>query len=420
MFIRQQSDYPDAISSKTEILDCNNNDDDDVILPDNNVQAQTTTLDNAAISQLAAHLLLKANTNSGAAQSIGNVSEVVIKSDPAAQAKHERSVSPLRRGESGIAITRHLPFGRVTSEKMDVTKNTTLASQSIFSPITNRVCNYASLYNLLIVSDVVSTQNIASYPSIPKAEMMPDNIDNIDDDAIFQIGFARKDCSYTPITHASLAFRNRETGKFLIVGRQNQQFLKANANESDSSFAWWAVSNAVNPLTLYRFTTTKMDNEKKYNFFPGTPFNAEITDAFMTGAEIKNLIRDVNQNICIDQRYDVVHSNCYSAVSYGLAKAFEMIANKPLADNFDDQEAAEASIRKNKELKRLFTLICHALQDNYKMGSGSINNTVVNDAIQNTINILHERKLLNIIDKAITPPSSANALLEYSGFITAK
>lgn len=417
MFIRQ-SDHPDGISSKADTLDSNNV---TTIQSDNNVQTQTTTMNNASISQVAVQLIHNSNPNSSAAHSHGNhVSKVAIESDPAGQAIHGRSVSPLRRGESGIAITRHLPFGRVTSDKMDVTKNTMLASQSIFSPITNRVCNYASLYNLLIVSDVVSTQNITSYPSIPKAEMMPDNIDDIDDDAIFQIGFARKDCSYTPITHASLAFRNIETGKFLIVGRQNQQFLKSNANESDSSFAWWAISNMANPLTLYRFTTTNMDNEKKYNFFPGTPFNAEITDAFMTGAEIKDLIRDINQKICIAQRYDVVHSNCYSAVSYGLAKAFEMIANKPLDNNLDDQELAGASIRKNKELKRLFTLICHALQDNYKMGSGSINNTVVNNAIQNTINILDERKLLNIIDKAITPPSSANALLEYSGFVAAK
>ncbi|VVC75825.1 hypothetical protein AQUSIP_11220 [Aquicella siphonis] len=319
-----------------------------------------------------------------------------------------RSLSPLSRAESIISISPKHTFGSLSIVRSPTPERKPY-SQSIFAPITNRVYNAATLYNLLIDSVVKSTQKVTSYPAIPDEDMLTNDVDSLDDNQIFQLGFTRKYCSYTLINHASLAFRDPVTGKFLIVGRQNEQFLKPDPGKPSPSFLWWAISNVMDYHAIMRFTTTRMDNEKKYDFFPGTPFNAEMTEVTMTGAEIKSLVKAIDENICLAQYYDVVHSNCYSSVLFGLAKAFEMIAAK-VDDESEIMDDEDRLIANNKDLKRLFTLICSALQDNYKLGSGGINNTVVNSAIQKTIDILEERNLLHIIDSTfIKENKSADA-----------
>lgn len=324
--------------------------------------------------------------------------------NPDKKAKH-RSLSPISRAQSVVTLFPKRTLRSLSADRRPVAERTAAdlsGSQSFFSPITDRVYNAEALYAYFIDATLKSTQKITSYPGIPHESMLNINVQDLKDADVFQLGFTRKDCSYTPITHASLAFRD-QAGRFLIVGRQNEQFLKPDQNNLDlpeSSFLYWAYNNFTDYKAFFRFTTTCMDNEKKYEFFPGTLFNAEMTEVTMTGAEIKTLINSINTSICSAQYYDVVHSNCYSAVLFGLAKAFEMIAEK------DDRESSEDEyIADNKNLKRLFTLICSALQDNYKMGSGAANNTVVNQAIQKMLDILEERHLVHIIDSSFEKES---------------
>ncbi|VVC75379.1 hypothetical protein AQUSIP_06690 [Aquicella siphonis] len=290
-------------------------------------------------------------------------------------------------------------------------------SDGFFAPITNRAYNAATLYNLLIDSEMTSTQIITSYPDINPDDMLLDDVDKLDDERVYHLGFTRKICTGTGITHGSLAFRDVETGKFLIVGRQNSQFLKVDPSSQPFSatfnwttFAWWTIKNVVDYHSYWNFTTTKMDNEKKYDFFPGTPFNAEMTEVALTGAEIKAMIKAVDENICLSQCYDAIHSNCYSSVFFGLTTAFKMIAARECKDD-------EVSIiKQNKDLKRIFTLIGLAMQDNHKAGFGSINNTVVNESIQDTIDILEKRDLLQVIDEMVEKKDEKKTSKSSCGF----
>ena len=342
--------------------------------------------------------------------------------DQSVKETHERELSPLKRAESVITIKpQYNLFGterrsRSSSRSPGASRSpspdrrneivpsnaivtsdavNTAYSHSIFAPITNRVFNATQLHELLISSSVVSTQKITSYPAIPKDQMIFDDISDLDDNKIFKVGYTFKDCSYTPITHGSLVFQDLETGKFIVIGRQNNQFLKPDRYDADIWYSTWIATYMVNPYTFIHFTETHMDNEMKYHFFPGTPFNAEMTEVLMTGAQIKALMKDIDKNICTAQSYDLVHSNCYSAVIYGLTKIFTMI-EAVTVDTYEEQVAV------NKDLKRLFTLICRALQDNFKAGSGTINNSVVNLAVQNIMDILERRDMLHIVDKTIT------------------
>lgn len=277
-------------------------------------------------------------------------------------------------------------------------------SETIFAPVSNRVYNAATLYNLLIDSEMTSTQTITSYPDIAPDDMLHiKDLDSLDDNTIYHLGFTRKICTGTGITHGSLAFRDKETGKFLIVGRQNDQFLKIDPESQPfsatfnwGSFAWWTIKNVVDYHSYWNFTVTKMDNEWKYDFFPGTPFNAEMSEVSLTGAEIKAMVKAIDENICKAQCYDAIHSNCYSSVFFGLTTAFKMIAARKYRE--DDETNI---LKQNKDLKRIFTLIGLAMQDNHKAGFGSINNSVVNQSIQDTIDILESRGLLKIIDEMV-------------------
>ncbi len=271
-----------------------------------------------------------------------------------------------------------------------------VSSKYFFSPITDWLGEALKLYKLLIKSSVLSSQKTTSYPAISRQQMMFDDIRDIDDTQLFQIGFTRKYCSYTSITHASLAFRCVETGNFLIVGRQNTQFLKPNRNDEEISFVWWVASYMLNFKTLWYFPKTYMDNEIKFEFFPGTPFDAEITEATMSGAEVKVLISKINEQICRGQYYDVVHSNCYSAVVFGLAQAILMLNSK-----FNDETGDLVAIK--TDLTALFILLCKTLQDNHRIGAGTVNNSLVNRAVKKTMEILTERNILHIQSEGIEP-----------------
>lgn len=265
-----------------------------------------------------------------------------------------------------------------------------VSSKSFFSPITNWLQEALRLRKLLITSSATSTEETIGYAAISRDQMMFDDISQIDDAQLFQIGFTRKYCSYTSITHASLAFRNLETGKFLVVGRQNNQFLKPNRFDEDISYSRWVATYLININTLFHFTETHMDNEMKYHFFPGTFFNAEISAITLCGAEIKRLINNIDEKICLAQYYDIVHSNCYSAVIFGLTQAISIINSKS-----NERGEALVDINTKKDLTRLFTLLCQMLQDNYRMGAGSVNNTVVNRAVLSTIEILKEQNIFH-------------------------
>lgn len=277
-----------------------------------------------------------------------------------------------------------------------------VSSTSFFYPMTNWLNQALKLHKLLISSSVISTQKITTYLAIPNSRMITDEMTAIDDTKLFQIGFARKHCSHTPITHASLAFRDIEADRFLVVGRQNNQFLKGENINAEISFSRWMLTYMMNFKTLYHFTETQMDNEMKFHFFPGAPFNAEISEATISGAQIKQLIKKIDESICLTQRYDAIHSNCYSAVAFGLSQAIFMINAK---SNEADADLTDI----NKNLTCLFTLLCQTLQDNYRMGSGTVNNAVVNKAVQDTINILSERQILHIDPKVMASRESEYA-----------
>lgn len=270
-----------------------------------------------------------------------------------------------------------------------------LSSKSFFSPVTNWFQEALNLYKLLITSTVISTEKTISSGAITPVQMMTDDISQIDDAQLFQIGFARKYCSYTSITHASLAFRNLENGKYLIVGRQNNQFLKPDRFDAEISYAKWVATYLIHPKTIIHFTETHMDNEMKYHFFPGTFFNTEIVDVTLSGAEIKRLIRTIDEIICLPQRYDLVHSNCYSAVIFGLSETICQINSRL-------NEKSEVLEDTKKDLTALFTLLCQTLQDNYRIGSGSVNNGAVNTAIRHSIDLLKKQNLFHI-DEELAP-----------------
>jgi hypothetical protein len=264
-----------------------------------------------------------------------------------------------------------------------------VSSRSFFSPITNWLYEALKLHKLLITSSVISSEKTISYGAISTDQMICDDISQIDDAQLFQIGFTRKYCSYTGITHTSLAFRNPETGKFLILGRQNNQFLKPNRLDAEISYSRWVATYLMNISTLFHFTETHMDNEMKYHFFPGTFFNAEISSVTLSGEEIKVLMKNIDEKICLAQRYDIVHSNCYSAVIFGLTQAIFIINGK-------SKEEWEVLADTKKDLTGLFTVLCQTLQDNYRMGSGTVNNSVVNMAVLDTIEILKKQNIFHI------------------------
>ncbi len=276
-----------------------------------------------------------------------------------------------------------------------------VSSKYFFSPVTDWLREASKLYKLLITSSIFSAQKITSYPAISRDQMKTYEVNEIDDGEIFQIGFTRKDCSYTTITHLSMAFKSVETGEFLIVGRQNNQFLKPNRNDAEISFVWWVASYMLNFKTLYYFPKTHMDNEMKFEFFPGTSFNAEMTEATLTGAEIKGLIKKINEQICSGQYYDAFRSNCYSAVVYGLAQTIVHLNNK-----FKDETGDLVTIR--ADITSLFILLCKTLQDNHRMGAGTVNNSIVNSSVQKAIEILRERNILHIQGEAIEPRSDSD------------
>ncbi|VVC75392.1 hypothetical protein AQUSIP_06820 [Aquicella siphonis] len=258
-----------------------------------------------------------------------------------------------------------------------------------FGSVIKRISKYSMLYDFFITADIHNQKETTTYTEISDAQMLDTNLDDIADDQLFQLGIARKLCLSLPMTvhHASLAFRSA-SGEFLIIGRQNAQFLKS-PDSNASSFAWWLVTH-INLSAIYNFTDTHMGNEKKYEFFPGSFFDAEMTDVILSGAEIKKLVKDAEEDIC-SQRYDVVHSNCYSAVFYGLTKAVDLIAAR--AGKGQGQGSYEA-------LKSIFTIISSAFQDNHRLGLGGIDNDVIVKSLANMIKKLERLGLLEVMAPA--------------------
>ena len=312
-------------------------------------------------------------------------------------------------------------FGMIKSPvtSPSLSRHKTPPSSGLFGSITERVTSYAELHQLLIDSSLQHTQDTTTYNNIPEDNMLDIEVveaeekdrnedQALKDDQIFEIGFTRKDCMrllpfHIPylsdkictdecmVKHASLAFRDPDTGKFLIIGRQNNQFLKKTPSDHPS-FITWAATSLLAPSTIWNFTDTHMDNEKKFNFFPGSLFNAEMCGVLLSGAEIKKVINAVNEKIC-SKPYDLIHSNCYSAVLFGLTKVFEIILERG-----DD---SQYRTQNNNDLKRIFTLISSAMQDNLKMGLGAANNSTVNEAIKKMAQALEKRGLLKINVDAI-------------------
>jgi hypothetical protein len=228
-----------------------------------------------------------------------------------------------------------------------------------------------------------------STEKIVPSQMLDTPIEDIKDDHTYLLGFARKENLIYPlhIKHSSAAFFDLDAkgeAKYLIFGRQTPFFLKPTTEEGKQYVG--GIRNF-----FHNFTYSKIDNEKKYDFFPEINFIVEKTDVKLTGAEVKQIIERANIAICKNRMFNGLISNCYSASVTSLAYAIEVIANRT-EGNAAERAENSRSIIKTREL------IAHAIQDNFSIGVK--NNSLVTKRLANVDRIIAERQ-----QKVNTPSS---------------
>lgn len=239
-------------------------------------------------------------------------------------------------------------------------------------------------------------------------EMIGTEIDDIDDNAIYEVGFGTKEgfidwkkdtaLEDVKLTHASLVFQDiHADGKKnkLVIGRQsphqrrnkvkmttdeNAQNKSADSDGNDSIgdtiIFGEGEGGCIYDSSLYiplawsvsSIIATQVQNEKHYELFPDSPIRATMLKGILiNGRELKELKARINAEICRSQRCTMLTSNCYSAATFGLLELMRIVANRADAD----------PATTNKQLRQLDQLFWKHANDNH--GIGVFNNPVVRE-----------------------------------------
>jgi len=169
----------------------------------------------------------------------------------------------------------------------------------------------------------------------------------------------------------------------LVFGRQSTVF------RTNSSISFWSSS-------FKNTTQTIIDNESFYTLFPTAEFEPSMTNAILSGEEIKEIVRRVNEAICKgdNQFCNMFHSNCYSASIYMLATAIDVLHNRHtnildmMRHRVDLDLHPQASLHMHNQLEELCSLMLDVLAHN--QGQGVINNKIVVTQINIALKIASE------------------------------
>lgn len=169
----------------------------------------------------------------------------------------------------------------------------------------------------------------------------------------------------------------------LVFGRQSTAF------RTHSTACFWSSSFKNTAQTI-------IDNESFYTLFPTAEFEPSMTNAILSGEEIKEIVRRVNKAICNgdNQFCNMFHSNCYSASIYMLATAIDVLHNRHvnilemMSHRIDLDLHPQASLRMHNQLEELCLLMLEVLSHN--QGQGVINNKIVVTQINIALKIASE------------------------------
>lgn len=220
-----------------------------------------------------------------------------------------------------------------------------------------------------------------SFEKVVPSQMLGTPIEEINDDHTYLVGLARKeDLIYPlPFKHSSAAFLDLHAQgeeKYLIFGRQTPFFLKPTTEEGKKYVG--GIRNF-----FHNFTHSKIDNEKKYDFFTKSDFIVEKTDVKLSGTEVKQIIERASLAICKNRMFNGFISNCYSASVTSLAYTIEVIANRT------ERNAAERA-ENDESIAKIRELIARATQDNFSIGVR--NNSLVTNRLAKIDRIIDERR----------------------------
>ncbi|KTC93130.1 MULTISPECIES: hypothetical protein [Legionella] len=209
-------------------------------------------------------------------------------------------------------------------------------------------------YDLLIGSDFI-TEPFTNDKTAPRVLIKPEKMlsmepNEIDDDAKFEVCFARKQAfadvtQGSPFFHSSLAFRRVSEDR------------------------------------------------------PASPDAVVIT-----GKQAKQLFEGINTTICEPQHCTLYGSNCYSASIYGVGELIKILHK--------DSKGSSNQDKVDKEIQAVANVLSRVVTDNY--GRGVSNNSVVSDKLNIEIpQILKDRGILKALEakkEESSPPSSSNNL----------
>jgi len=221
-------------------------------------------------------------------------------------------------------------------------------------------------------------------PTVLRSQMQSKSIDEIDDNCVYIIGFARKSILWPfPFTHSSIAFFDTSAKgeeKWLIFGRQTPYFL---------SFSARRRRNYVGGIghLLHNLSDSKIDNEKNYDFFKGHEFNVELSTATLSGKEVKEIVKKADKEVCGDHSFDfnLLLSNCYSASTDLLACAIDAIHARQERNLYQHNQ-------NNNSIDSIHLLLNHAKDDNLHLQAGVRTVSIVNEHLQKVEGIIASRK----------------------------
>ncbi|VVC75393.1 hypothetical protein AQUSIP_06830 [Aquicella siphonis] len=249
-------------------------------------------------------------------------------------------------------------------------------------------------------------------PAIKDKHMSDTDPDQINDEDQFYLGFCIKRgfaewlegglIEKSPLKHSSVVlvpmrimyelnrlsvhehdtYLTQERG-IIVFGRQSTIFRKS------STLGFWGASHSER-------VRTQIDNEGKYSFFPGAPFEPMMSEVLFSGKEIKAVIKQVDSIICNGkgQLCDMINSNCYSASVCILAVAIEKLHDRyhnhlhQLNGRYDIDMHPAASKKMHFLIKDLCLLMLDVISHNY--GQGVLNNQAVVAQVNKALEIASE------------------------------